>query len=186
MRHCLIPLFLLFFVPLGCTSPTEQHESAPPFRLDSVPAQHPEETPFDIRVFVDPAEADSNAQVALIAELDLPSGSYVISALSDRDYLGKFQVDWKDTAIAPAGKLRETPPSVPGWEPFDKVYTPMLMESSTLSQTWSLPSGMGPFDGRIFFVLEPQCVPYALDFTVEKEPDGWSCTYGMVYPSYPD
>jgi len=142
-------------------------------------------TPFDIRVFVDPGEADSVPQFILVTELDLPEGSYVISALSERDYLGKFNVTWKDTAIVPAGPLTESPPSMPGWETFDKVYTPMMKTSTTLRQPWHSTSGIGPVSGQVFFVLEPQCIPYAMDFTVEKEPDGWSATYGVVYVANP-
>ena len=74
---------------------------------------------------------------------------------------------------------------MPGWEPLDKVYTPMMMTSTILRQQWETPPGKSPIAGQVFFVLEPQCVAYAMDFTVEKEPYGWSATYGLVYKSNP-
>jgi hypothetical protein len=141
---------------------------------------------FDIRVFADPAEANAPARFMLTTEVDIPEGSYVISALSDRDFLGKFQVHWTDSLIQATGTLTEAPLSMTGWEPFGRVFTPTLNTNTVIRQVWETPGGTGPFEGEVFFVLEPQCVPYALKFSVEKEPMGWSTTYGEVAPSYPD
>jgi len=185
MRSSSLSLALILLTLLGCGSPEKPSEGSPSNSKSTIPA-FGLETPFDIRVFADPGQAGSTAQIVLVTEVDIPEGSYVISALSDRDYLGKFQVIWQDSAITPSGILEEFPRSKPGWEPFDKVYTPMLMASTTLRQGWSLPDGLGPHSGKVFFVLEPQCVAYALDFIVEKEPDGWSSTYGMVYQTHPE
>ena len=181
----MLPMATLLFIFWGCESPKRQSEGAPPIPSSPAPPEQDAEIQFDIRVFADPGQTDSTAQIVLVTEVDIPRGSYVISALSDRDYLGKFQVTWKDSSIAPAGALLETPLSMPGWEPFDKIYTPMLLTSTTVSQAYNLPDGIGPFAGQVFFVLEPQCIAYALDFTVDKEPDGWSSTYGMVYQANP-
>ncbi|MDA9864216.1 hypothetical protein N9C70_04020 [Flavobacteriales bacterium] len=184
MRISKLPLVILLFAFWGCESP-EPSAGAPPSSPSPDPTEPHPEVQFDIRVFADPGQTDSTAQIVLVTEVDIPAGSYVISALSDRDYLGKFQVTWEDTSIVPVGTLQEKPLSMPGWEPFDKVYTPMLLTSTTVSQAYNLPNGTGPFSGRVFFVLEPQCIAYAMDFTVDKEPDGWSSTYGIVYQANP-
>lgn len=170
-------------------SPSEKNEPTAPATTDTTEVVEdkrpglPLPTGFDIRVFADPKE---EGIVGTSVEVDIPEGSYVISALSDRGYLGKFNVSWTDSTISPASALVESPVSMPGWEPFDKVYTPMLFEPTVITQDWQLPEGTGPFQGEVFFVLEPQCVPYALEFVLEKEEMGWSTSYGLVHPAYSD
>lgn len=138
---------------------------------------------FDVRVS---ANTTSDSTVRTAIEVDIPEGSYVISALSDRGYMGKFSVTWTDTTLRPASALVESPVSMPGWEPFDKVYTPMLFAPTVITQDWQLPDSAGPFEGEVFFVLEPQCVPYALNFTMEKVGPDWFTQAGLVHPAYPE
>jgi len=135
---------------------------------------------FDIRV----AGTVNGEQVLLDIDVDIPKGSYVISALSDRDYLGKFQVNWTDSLIHPASDLVEVPVSTPGWEPWDQVYTPMLFHPTTIRQTWNVPNSNDTVSGQVFFVLEPQCVPCAVDFSVVMTTG--SIMGGLVHPQYPD
>ena len=135
---------------------------------------------LDIRVDGRVAGSLLNLQV----NVDIPDGSYVISAMSDRDYLGKFQVSFSDSTVQPMGSLTESPVSIPGWEPWDQVYTPMLFSSTEIQQSWILPTGRDTLKGQVFFVLEPQCVPYALDFRVL--PRQQQITSGLVHPEYPD
>ena len=174
---------------MACHSgkPSEKRGPTEPVKADTTEMKVdtrpglPLPTGFDIRVFANPKE---EGIVGTSVEVDIPEGSYVISALSDRDYLGKFSVSWTDSTIRPASALIESPVSMPGWEPFDKVYTPMLLEPTVITQDWQLPQGEGPFQGEVFFVLEPQCIPYALEFVLEKEEMGWSTSYGLVHPAY--
>lgn len=161
--------------------------SAPP--VESVELPHaprpglPLPAGFDVRVS---ATAASDSTVRTAIEVDIPEGSYVISALSNRGYMGKFSVTWTDTTLRPASALVESPVSMPGWEPFDKVYTPMLFAPTVITQDWQLPDSTGPFEGEVFFVLEPQCVPYALNFTMEKVGLDWFTQAGLVHPAYPE
>lgn len=181
------PLFWSLILGFGCGVPPQapSHSGAattgiPPSKHDELPQG------FDIRVFAEGGNAGETAQITLVTELDIPEGSYVISALTDRAYLGKFSVNWNDSSVSAHNLLTESPISMPGLEPFDQVYVPMLMEPTVLRQTWNLPNASDTYDGQVFLVLEPQCVPYALDFTVEKESSGWACTYGEVHPEYPE
>lgn len=135
---------------------------------------------FDIRV----AGTVDSGLVQLDIDVDIPEESYIISAMSDREYLGKFQLNWTDSTVVPTNALVEDPVSMPGWEPWDKVYTPMLFETTTLRQTWAIPSTLDTAIGEVFFVLEPQCVPYAVDFKVI--PSNGSIICGMVHPHYPE
>ena len=135
---------------------------------------------FDIRV----SGTVDGGQVLLDIDVDIPEGSYVISALSDRDYLGKFRVHWSDSLITPATDLTESPVSMPGWEPWDQVYTPMLFHPTTIQQTWNVPNSIDTASGEVFFVLEPQCVPFAMDFNVVMTTG--AITSGRVHPQYPD
>lgn len=116
--------------------------------------------------------------------VDVPEGSYVISALSDRDYLGKFQLHWEEVGMVALGALTEDPPSTLGWEPWDKVHTPMLFSPTHIHQDWLIPTRLDTVKGNVFFVLEPQCVPYALD--IQIVPSTGSITQGLIHPHYPE
>ena len=137
---------------------------------------------FDIAV----SGAVQGDTLTLEVSVDIPEGAYVISALSERNYMGKFSVTWTDSTIHPVSALIESPASISGWEPFDQVYTPMLFAPTVITQDWHLPDSTGPFDGKVFFVLEPQCVPYALNFQVEKTGMEWFTKSGLVHPAYPE
>ena len=120
----------------GCTSNEQPPKPQKKSGIETAETTKGEVAPsnFDIRVFPEAGEADSLPHAILITEVDIPNGSYVISALSDRDYLGKFQVIWKDSTIRPAGALFEDPISMPGWEPFENVYTPMMLSLIHISE----------------------------------------------------
>ena len=175
-RHILPVLFFIsLLLQTACNTPPEEAASTTASRPGL-----PLPDGFDIRV----KGTVENGQVQLDIEVDIPEGSYMISAMSDREYLGKFQLNWTDSTVVPTNALVEEPVSMPGWEPWDKVYTPMLFEATTLRQAWTLPSTLDTAIGEVFFVLEPQCVPYAVDF--EVIPANGSITSGMVHPHYPE
>ena len=181
------PLFWSFVLACGCGVPPQGPSHNGGSAIPTSPANGNDLPPgFDIRVFAEGGDAGETAQITLVTELDVPEGSYVISALTERPYLGKFSVNWNDPSVSALSLLTESPISMPGLEPFEQVYVPMLMEPTVLRQTWNLPNASDTYDGQVFLVLEPQCMPYALDFTVEKETDGWACTYGEVHPEYPE
>jgi len=170
---------LMMFGALSCNGPGSRDKKpdvCPPDELPGIPLPDG----FDIRVAGTVALQGLHLEVAV----DVPEGSYVISALSDRDYLGKFQIGWSDSLVTATGNLVETPVSMPGWEPWDEVYTPMLFSPTVIRQSWALPPGADTLKGEIFFVLEPQCVPYAVDFTVV--PATGEITSGLIHPQYPD
>ena len=186
MRHRVLFLLLCLLVIVGesCVSaPSPTHSTDPtlpePSQSKAQPGL-PLPVGFDIRVAGDIVDRE----LALAVSVDVPEGSYVISALSDRDYLGKFQVSWSDSSVQASGALIETPVSMPGWEPWDRVYTPMLFSPTVLRQTWRFPTQLDTLKGQVFFVLEPQCVPYALDFKVATATGAF--TSGWVHPQYPE
>lgn len=175
---------IVLFLSSCSTSVTRDEPNGHPVTtpLDSAANANLLPVGFDIRVF---AGAQDFREIDLTVELDIPKGSYVISAHSNRDYLGKFQIAWVDSAVQAVSPLVEAPPSSPGWEPFDRIYTPMMFGPTTLTQGYRFPEEQDIQAGQVFFVLEPQCIAYALDFTIEKEPSGWSATYGEVHPVQP-
>lgn len=175
-RHIHLVLFFAFMWLLAaCDTPSEEAVSTPAPRPGL-----PLPEGFDIRV----TGTTDSGLVHLAIDVDIPEGSYVISAMSDRDYLGKFQVNWTDSTIVPTSALVEDPVSMPGWEPWDQVYTPMLLEATAIRQTWAMPNTLDTAVGEVFFVLEPQCVPCAVDFQVI--PASGDISSGIVHPRYPD
>ena len=120
----------------------------------------------------------------LEVRVDIPPGSYVISALSPIDFMGKFQINWTDSTVAPASQLSESPFSVQFPEPFSGKQTPVLREPTTIRQAWKIPTDADTLQGKVLMVLEPQCVLYALDFWVSAPPV--EITNGVVHPENPD
>ena len=150
-----------------------------PFR-NSLDAATDEEIPLGIEV-----TGNRTADILhLEVRVDIPPGSYVISALSPIDFKGKFQINWSDSTVAPASQLTESPFSVQFPEPFSGKQTPVLREPTTIRQAWKIPADADTLQGKVLMVLEPQCVLYALDFWVSSPPV--EITNGWVHPENPD
>lgn len=47
-----------------------------------------------------------------------------------------------------------------------------------------MPERLDTVKGSVFFVLEPQCVPYGLD--IQTVPSSGSITRGLVHPHCPE
>lgn len=104
----------------------------------------------------------------LISEVDVPYGGYIISPLTERDYLGKFHVKWFDTASVSHSDWREFPSSELGFEPFDRVMVPMIRRDTKIETHLAIQSGVTDLSGEVAFVLEPQCVLYLMPFSIVK------------------
>ncbi len=125
---------------------------------------------FDVTFEVDHLEGDC----WLLATVHMPYGGYVISALSDFDYLGKFQVLWENPFLTQIQEISENPPSELGLEPFDYVMVPMLLRTTQVGVKLAIRPGITQLVGEVFFVLEPQCMPYRWPFEMEKINGQWT------------
>ena len=142
------------------------------------PHRNPDAIPpgFEIRLDVE----ESGEAVWLNSEVQLPYGGYIISATCTFDYLGKFQVQWADTAAVRNTGWREEPAAELAMEPFEAQLVPMLLkDTEVFTRLWIQP-GVAAASGEIFMVLEPQCVPYRLPFSMTRSEAGWSVIQGRL------
>ena len=63
-------------------------------------------------------------------------------------------------------------------EPFEQL-VPMLKDTEVATRLRIEP-GVVAASGEIFMVLEPQCVPYRLPFTMTHSETGWSVIQGRL------
>ena len=142
------------------------------------PHRNPDAIPpgFEIRLDVE----ESGDAVWLNSEVQLPYGGYIISATCTFDYLGKFQVQWADTAAVRNTGWREEPAAELAMEPFEAQLVPMLLKDTEVATRLRIEPGVVAASGEIFMVLEPQCVPYRLPFTMTHSETGWSVIQGRL------
>ena len=142
------------------------------------PHRNPDAIPpgFEIRLDVE----ESDDAVWLNSEVQLPYGGYIISATCTFDYLGKFQVQWADTAAVCNTGWREEPAAELAMEPFEAQLVPMLLKDTEVATRLWIEPGVAAASGEIFMVLEPQCVPYRLPFTMTRSEAGWSVIQGRL------
>ena len=142
------------------------------------PHRNPDIIPpgFEIRLDVE----ESGDAVWLNSEVQLPYGGYIISATCTFDYLGKFQVQWADTAAVRNTSWREEPAAELAMEPFEAQLVPMLLKDTKVATYLRIEPGVAAAAGEVFMVLEPQCVPYRLPFTMTRSEAGWSVIQGRL------
>ena len=131
---------------------------------------------FEIRLDVE----ESGDAVWLNSEVQLPYGGYIISATCPFDYLGKFQVQWADTAAVRNTGWREEPAAELAMEPFEAQLVPMLLKDTEVATRLWIEPGVDAASGELFMVLEPQCVPYRLPFSMTRSEEGWSIIQGRL------
>ena len=142
------------------------------------PHRNPDAIPpgFEIRLNAE----ERGDSLWLISAVQLPYGGYIISATCTFDYLGKFQVQWTDTAAVRNTGWREEPAAELAMEPFEAQLVPMLLKDTKVTTRLSIEPGMAAASGELFMVLEPQCVPYRLPFTMTRSESGWSVIQGRL------
>ena len=118
---------------------------APHRNQDAIPPE------FEIRLDVE----ESGDGLWLISNVQLPYGGYIISATCTFDYLGKFQVQWADTAAVRNTRWREEPAAELAMEPFEAQLVPMLLKDTKVATRLWIESEMTATSGELFMVLEP-------------------------------
>ncbi len=124
----------------------------------------------------------------LVAHLSFNAGSYVISPADTLSILSPFQLDFGDGAPI---ELTRAMTEFPGYQ---NLYEPALasdmriLRSPTLFTQPFKVNASGDFvaSGQAFFVLEPSCVPYALDFTLTQRDGLLALEAGEIHTEYGD
>lgn len=127
------------------------------------------QVPFKLDVGLEHVSGDS---WNLVMDLDIGEGDWVVSALSTDSMFGKVDVEFLWPAqIQITGPMQEYPPSKEEVERFSQLEILVLKEDTRMVLPLTL-MGMPTvvWKGRIWFVLEPLCMPFSTEFDVV--PDG--------------
>lgn len=110
----------------------------------------------------------------LVMDLDMGEGDWVVSALSTDSMFGKVDVEFLWPAqIQITGPMQEDPPSKEEVERFSQLEILVLREDTRMVLPLTF-MGMPAvvWKGRIWFVLEPLCMPFSTEFDVVSDGRG--------------
>ena len=142
---------------------------------------HAQDLPFGLTFEVEGATGEADA--TLVLELDLiQQEDWVVSTHSNDSMFGKVEVRFLDLPLLmPAGVLTERPESTLEVEHFSQLDIRVLRQDTEMRLPVRATSDLDfEAKGQVFFVLEPLCVPFEVDFTVDRRAGVWAveCTGG--------
>lgn len=157
--------FSLLLLSIACTTPTQQSNSTAIAVNND--AKVVTEKGFDLTLQLEEAE---NGDYYLSAALELDKGSYVISPFSEDTTYGHFGIDIADNHHVIADEpVLEIPASVDEFDDFLERRVKFVRVNTTYKQKVKVVTE-DDFDipGMIFLLVEPQCVPYEVEFTLSN------------------
>ena len=140
-----------------------------------------QDLPFGLAFEVEAVAGDADA--TLVMELDLfQEEDWVVSTHSTDSTFGKVNVRFLDLPLLmPAGELTERPESTWEVEHFSQLDIRVLRQDTEMRLPMRATSSRDfEAKGHVFFVLEPLCMPFEVDFTVGRQDGVWAaeCTGG--------
>lgn len=118
-------------------------------------------------------EKDSDNNTHLIALIELNNDSYVISPFSKDTIYGHLDLSIKDTdAVSFEGALSESPISTSEYDPILETEVKFVRLNTRYKQGLNI-NTEEDFEvaGVLWFLLEPQCVPYKIDYLLIQNSD---------------
>ena len=115
----------------------------------------------------------TNEKTKLRIQLELDSGNYFISPLSTDSMFGKLQLQLLGNEVQLDGEWDEHPRSNGSWDPHAEAMVRFVNQSTAFHVPLATPqASRWRSAGKLFFVLEPMCIPYAVDFEMEESGNG--------------
>lgn len=144
-------------------------ESTQPVSLPQKVVQVEEQTLIDssFNILLETEKIDQD-QFRLATTIELSDSSYVISPYSQDDIYGHINIGIRDHSNLIVGEsLLEIPSSVEEFDPILEKPVRFVRENTTYQQDLQV-VGEDDFDisGSVWFVLEPSCVPYEVEFII--------------------
>ena len=136
---------------------------------------HAQDLPFGLAFEVEGATGGEDA--TLVINLDLfQAEDWVVSTHSTDSMFGKVDVRFLDLPLLmPAGELMERPESTWEVEHFSQLDIRVLRQDTEMRLPVRATSGLDfEAKGQVFFVLEPLCMPFEVDFTVGRRAGVWT------------
>ena len=135
---------------------------------------HAQDLPFGLTFEVEGATGGADA--TLVLDLDLfQAEDWVVSTHSTDSMFGKVDVRFLDfPLLMPAGVLTERPESTWEVEHFSQLDIRVLRQDTEMRLPVRSTSDRD-FEarGQVFFVLEPLCMPFEVDFMVGRRAGAW-------------
>lgn len=163
----------------------------------STRAQSPIGSPFphfeDFEVHVELQNIHRDTLI-LSTSLEFVEGSWVYSPLSADHFYGhlRFGLDPNAFFSSDSTSLMEIPPSLAEIDPWIHKWVRVIREPTTFTQKLIRTESQGldvgsSLSGMVEFVLEPQCLPYEVIFSIEKSEVGtWRLTQGETRVAHYD
>jgi hypothetical protein len=136
---------------------------------------HAQDLPFGLTFEVEGEK--EGVEATLVMDLDLfQKEDWVVSTHSTDSMFGKVDVRFLDLPLLmPAGELTERPESTWEVEHFSQLAIRVLRQDTEMRLPVRATSDRD-FEamGQVFFVLEPLCMPFEVDFTVGRREGVWT------------
>ena len=136
---------------------------------------HAQDLPFGLTFDVEGTTGGADA--TLVLDLDLfQAEDWVVSTHSTDSMFGKVDVRLLDLPLLiPAGELTERPESTWDVEHFSQLDIRVLRQDTEMRLPVRATSSRDfEAKGQVFFVLEPLCMPFEVDFTVGRRAGVWA------------
>ena len=136
---------------------------------------HAQDLPFGLTFEVEGTTGGADA--TLVLDLDLfQKEDWVVSTHSTDSMFGKVDVRFLDLPLLmPAGELTERPESTWEVEHFSQLDIRVLRQDTEMRLPMRATSSRDfEAKGQVFFVLEPLCMPFEVDFTVGRRAGLWA------------
>lgn len=162
-------LFLaISFTALACSQPIEEIEVAVHQHEEILNTVKLKRQAFDIELDL---LQESQSAYTLVVALSMDSGSYVISSFSEDDFYLPFEVTLEPSSNLTLGnELIENPPSIEEYDAVIEENVRFVRENTTFSREMNISSTSDfQVEGKIQFMIEPQCIPYDIDFSIIQE-----------------
>ncbi len=123
--------------------------------------------PFGITLQIEKIEND---QYNLIVDIELKNKSYIISPFSKDEVYGHFNISIEgNSKLTPIESLLETPKAVEEFDPILNEPVKFVRVNTTYKQKVKLlEKDNFEMSGLIWFVLEPSCIPYDVNFVISN------------------
>lgn len=152
---------------MACTEATTEHTTSGTEHLAANSKEKIAQESFDVGLLLRQKNADN---YQLEVSLELKEDAYVISPYSNDDTYSGFLLSLEDSKLLQReGKLIEKPEAVEEYDEVLKEPVRFIRENTVFTQKLKLLSEED-FDasGQISFVLEPSCIPFDMDFTIQS------------------
>lgn len=159
--------FIILLLSTACsTNPSQPSQVKIVDKREVTPEMN---TGFDISLQIEAPNSDKK-YYSLITDIEIDSGSYIISPFSKDDFYLPYTLTIPSNVhLMPFGEVLEIPLSVESYDKFIEKQVRLVNENTTYKQRLKI-HDQNDFElkGLIEFLIEPQCIPYDVEFVLTQ------------------